>query len=285
MFRRLLFTFLLAAGLGVARAQVLYDPAAGTLPSAQGWSFLALPGPATPVLVAGTTRLDTTATNPVHAGFSRVAPLALERAGGFTLRFTLQVEAEVHANTNRAGVSVIMLAADKRGLELAFWTNRVWAQADLPLFTQAEGAAFDTTAAVEYDLRFAGDGYTLNAGGVTVLTGPLRDYTAFTGFPDVYETPNFLFLGDDTGSARGSLRLGRVELVTAVVPPPISIRSRPEGGVELSWPATAGVVLEVTSVLAENVTWTSPGLPEETVDGVTRVQVPAGEAQRWFRLR
>ena len=284
MFRRLLLTFLLAASPAWAHAQVLYDPAVGTLPSAQGWSFLALPGPATPLLVDGTTRLGTTIANAVHAGYSRLAPAPLDRTKGFTLRFTLQVEAEAHANTNRAGVSLILLAADKRGLELAFWTNRIWVQADLPLFTQAEGAAFDTTAAVAYELQFAGDAYSFRAGGVTVLTGPLRDYSAFSGFPDVYETPNFLFLGDDTGSASGILRLGRVELVTAVVPPALAIRPLPVG-FELSWPTTTGVVLEVAANLAENAAWIAPSLPELTLDGVTRVQVPTDEAQRWFRLR
>jgi hypothetical protein len=35
---------LVASGAWAARAQVLYNPALGTLPNAQGWSYAALPG-------------------------------------------------------------------------------------------------------------------------------------------------------------------------------------------------------------------------------------------------
>jgi hypothetical protein len=55
--------------------------------------------------------------------------------------------------------------------------------------------------------------YVLRANGTTILTGPIRDYTAFAGFPDVYETPNFLFLGDDTSSASAVAGIRQVILV------------------------------------------------------------------------
>ena len=62
-----------------------------------------------------------------------------------------------------------------------------------------------------------GDTYTLTANAEPLLTGPLRDYSAFAGFPDPYETPNFLFLGDNTTSAQARVRL-RFVSVTGTEP-------------------------------------------------------------------
>ncbi|MEP7134154.1 MAG: hypothetical protein ABI904_04395 [Chloroflexota bacterium] len=62
-----------------------------------------------------------------------------------------------------------------------------------------------------------GDTYTLTANAIPLLTGPLRDYSAFTGFPDPYEAPNFLFLGDNTTSAQARVRL-RFVSVTGTEP-------------------------------------------------------------------
>ncbi len=94
----------------------------------------------------------------------------------------------------------------------------MWAQNDNPLFTHGESATFDTTAAgagaagtVRYRLSVLGDRYWLfNVGAGDVATPlldnqPLRDYSAFVGPIDPYETPVFLFLGDDTTSARASV--------------------------------------------------------------------------------
>jgi hypothetical protein len=61
-------------------------------------------------------------------------------------------------------------------------------------------------------LTVIGDAYTLTANMESILTGPLRDYGSFSGFPDPYETPNFLFLGDDTTSAQARIRLSFVSI-------------------------------------------------------------------------
>lgn len=149
----------------------------------------------------------------IQGGYTMLSPRPLRRQRGYALSFTLQVVTEKHAVPNRSGVSLIVLGADGIGLELAFWQNQVWAQSDKPLFEHAEGAAFNTQAAlVHYVLSVKGDRYRLSANGISVLTGPLRDYRAFKGFFSPYQTPNFLFLGDDTHSARGELRVGKVIL-------------------------------------------------------------------------
>jgi hypothetical protein len=201
-----------------ATAQTLYNGSLDTLPGAQGWTTLILGGSET--VGGGATTLDTTALgNTGRGGYART-DLLLDHTAGYTLQFDLQVLSEAHANDNRAGFSIIVLSSDNKGIELGFWQNEVWAQSDSPvLFQHAEGAAFDTTAALtRYDLRLLSSGYilSLNGSSTPLLTGSLRDYSAF-GAP--YDTPNFLFLGDDTTSARGSVRLARVSLSAAAPEP------------------------------------------------------------------
>jgi hypothetical protein len=205
----------------------LYDGALGGTPDNQGFTYL-VSGTASNTANGGVTTLDTTSSNnnANQAGyFNTVPPLSvppsfpiLNRATGYTIRFTAQVITETHANNNRAGFSLIALSNDKQGIELGFWTNRIWAQnggVAPDLFTQGEGANVDTTAGLmTYELRVLGDAYSLVVGSTEILTGSLRDYTAFSGFPDVYETPNFMFFGDDTGSARGIVKLSNISVIT-----------------------------------------------------------------------
>jgi Ca2+-binding RTX toxin-like protein len=181
--------------------------------------------------------------NPLNSSF----PI-LDRNSGYVVSFTAQVISQTlaaSANKNndgkddRAGFSVIALSSDKKGIELGFWTNRIWAQEDgttqsnpslepdtsgnvyRTLFTQAEGFDFNTTSSVNYDLAILGDNYTLLANGNSILSGRLRDYTAFIpptqlGFqmPDPYEKANFLFFGDNTPSAGANINLSRVVVST-----------------------------------------------------------------------
>ena len=103
-----------------------------------------------------------------------------------------------------------MLSADLKGVEIAFWEGEIWAQSDVPLFTHAEGAAFDTTSVfVSYHLSVRDDRYNLAADGRTILEGSLRDYSAHS--VGVYSTPNFIFLGDDTSSASASIALKSIQ--------------------------------------------------------------------------
>lgn len=198
-------------------AQVLYDAALGTLPAAQSWSYVAIPGTAVQSLTGGAVRLDTSVLTGEQAGYLRAAPVSLDRTRGFTLAFSTQLHAETHNTTNRAGFSVIVLGQDKKGIELGFWTNRVFAQSDSPLFIHAEEASFNTAAGlVDYALTIGPTNYTLRAQGTNILTGRVRDYTAFVGTFDPYETPNFLFFGDDTTSASAAVSLRKIMLI----PPP-----------------------------------------------------------------
>ncbi len=131
---------------------------------------------------------------------------------GFRLGFELQIITESHDNSNRAGFSVILLGEDLKGVEIGFWGDRIWAQSDT--FTHAESAGFDTiTNEVSYELTIQGMDYYLTGNGSSILSGTTHYYGDYlTGFPDPYEVPSFLFLGDDTDSAFASFTLGTVTL-------------------------------------------------------------------------
>ena len=131
---------LVSSGCLPVLGQVLYDGSLGTAPAQQGWATVSLPlSLATPVADSAV-RLDTLALSGELSGFSRTAPSPLDRTNGFCAVFTLRLHEESHNTPDRAGLSVIVLGHDKRGLELAFWADRVWAQSDAPLFKHAEEA-------------------------------------------------------------------------------------------------------------------------------------------------
>ena len=72
--------------------------------------------------------------------------------------------------------------------------------------------------------------FTLWAGSTLLMSGPLENYTA-QGAP--YSGANFLFIGDDTSSARASVQLGAVAL--AAVPEPGAALMMLAGGLLVAW--------------------------------------------------
>lgn len=202
-----------------ARAVVLYDGAAGTAPESQGWlAYQQLGGSPSHVTANGKTTLDTTSAMGIQAGYSNynlVVPVnpnfpSLSRTDGFVVSLDMKLLSETHSSTDRSGVSLIVLANDLQGIELAFWNNEVWAQSGSD-FHHAEGATFNTTAATtRYDVAIHGTGYQVLADGNPILSGNVRNYSAF-GLP--YTLPNFVFLGDDTTSAQGSFEFSRLSAV------------------------------------------------------------------------
>ena len=204
-------------------ATSLYTPALGTAPDGQTWlSFTNLVGAIQTVDASGTT-LDTTANQSIYAGYSNfgaggvVNPSfpTLDNTLGYEIAFDMQLLAESRTNQRRAGFSIVAVSQDtSKAIEIGFQstsatTGNIFAQGG-PTFMAAENVAFNTNEATQYTLAVAGDNYTLLADGVQILTGALRDYTAFMGAIDPYETPNFVFLGDDTTSAQGSFVLSQV---------------------------------------------------------------------------
>jgi hypothetical protein len=206
----------------------LYEVKKGGLPEDQDWWYLTDPmaGKATQMVVNAGVRLDTTRERKDKAGFFTEDPISGEmyrhpampmvnRDQGFTVRFDLHLLKEKHVRDDRAGFSIILLGQDLTGIELGFWEGRIWAQADngKPIFqdSRAESCRYDTTAdRVRYEVTLFRDDYLVRVGNQTLLKGPLRNYAHYGGFP--YDTPNFLFLGDNTTSASAAFELGGVEL-------------------------------------------------------------------------
>ena len=197
---------------------VLYDASSGDVPDSSVIGFTAFPPDgATLRYDNGSSVLDSTISGAAtYAGWVASAATTdgfpiFDSTVGFSVNFTLQVESETHESSHRSGFSIIILDSNAKGIEMSFWQNEIWVQNDDNtggLFTHGEGVAFDTTAAlIDYQIMMLGDTYTLTANSQPILTGLLRDYSAFDRFPDPYETPSFLFLGDDTTSAQTRVRL------------------------------------------------------------------------------
>jgi len=236
--------FLVVAALvlicnSTSSGDVLYDGSLNSPPNLQGWYFVTNPlsgAQAVQSAGGGATNLDSTPKISEAAGYFSDIPIfpshpdvgVLDSSAGFALVFDVQVVSEDHSgSSDRAGFSVIVMDNAAKGVELGFWTDEIWAQTDVPLFEHSgsEQAAFDTTAAItRYKLIFGPGGYTLLADGTPLFGGALKDYSAFdaSSLPmDPYETPNFIFLGDDTRSASAEVDISRVELIpepsTAIV--------------------------------------------------------------------
>jgi hypothetical protein len=207
-----ILTFLSLAAVS-AKAATIYDGSLGTGPSAQGLTYQSLFGTAVETVGASSVTLDTTSSSSISAGYHGTAGSpssipVLDRTTGFTVSFTVRMLSESHANTDRAGFSVIALASDKQGIELDFWTNEIWEQTASPAFTHGAGMAFDTTAGLlQYDLNITGGTYTLKNGATTLLTGSVKDYSALN---PVYDQASFLFFGDNTTSAQSQFEMSHI---------------------------------------------------------------------------
>ena len=221
---------------------VLFDGLLGTAPASQGWTFIADPilgHSVTQSVGPQFTALDTRdpitdrggyfVRNPLFPTIAHPLMPTIDRAVGFVVEFELRVEDERHTTgpagddngdglDDRSGYAVIVISSDTLGIELSFWDDRIWAQADdsagaAQLFTQAEGSAFDTSSGiVRYQLQMFGSSYRLvrDDGIAKILTGAVRDYGSFMGSVDPYEIANFLFFGDNTTRGESLSQLASV---------------------------------------------------------------------------
>jgi hypothetical protein len=221
----------------------LYDGTKAGLPSTQGWlNYQSGLHTATESLTGGSigpVNLSTGATvgNLEAAGFSNYVSTTTSRSlynasfptlspsTGFDLLFNLKVDSESHTgNYNRAGFSVTLIGSDLKGIELGFWQGQIWAQD--PLFVhdvESESTVDPESGFHQYDLHIQGSTYSLSADGSQILTGPTRDYTGYPLTPPAsfaYDTPNFIFMGDNTTDAQ---TVTEVQSVSVVVPEPASM--------------------------------------------------------------
>jgi hypothetical protein len=301
----------------IGQTTQLYDASLNTKPDAQGWIGV-VPTGATASASNGSTQLDTLFNSALYAGYSTVSGQPLDAAQGFVINFSAEIldeATETTANKNgdgksdRAGFSIIVVSSDKtKAIELGF--NKVgsqlsiFAQEDgtsqadptqapnnssgspLTLFTQAESALFTPSTGLNtYDLAVSGTTYTIYANGTAILSGRLRDYTAFTPtapIPDPYETPNLIFFGDDTTSAKANINLGSVNVTTHSSLPAQTVNE--DEAVAISnlyvsdWDGSDSLTVTV-SVTQGNLTLASSGGAVVTNSGSSTVTLTGSQAQ------
>jgi hypothetical protein len=269
-----------------AAVTVLYDgDVAGETLADQGFYFITQPSPpaeATAFYADGGTTLETQGNIEDYAGYTirETAAVPLDRALGFTLHFTAQVLSEDHTSDDRAGLSVLLLAADSVGIELGFWEGEVWAQNDGPqIFTHGEGAAINFAAPVVFALRVQGERYSLSADGEPLLEGPLRDYRGHPSYPPqqypAYYLPNYLFLGDNTSRASVAARLLAVALEHGAAPASTSTATRTSTP---SSTATATQTPTSTTIPGTNDPPTATATPSATATATATPTVQSGPA-------
>jgi hypothetical protein len=156
----------------------------------------------------------------------------LDRNAGYTLSFTMKLNSQTGNNVNRAGFNALILGNDQKGIEIGFRNSDIFAYNNDNSFSRGDqnsnlnGILSNLNT---YDLNVLGNNYTLKNGSNTLLAGSLRDYTdaaANTNNPliaGIYETPNFLFLGDDRTAAGTSVDIKNISLTTTSVPEPSSM--------------------------------------------------------------
>jgi hypothetical protein len=219
---------------------VLYDGALGGSPTSGASPYLNFfgGGIGVPTANSGFTRLDTSSANAIQAGytnyktdlsdfFNPAFPAVLDNNAGYTLSFTVKINAQTNASPYRAGFSAIVLGSDKHGIEIGFRDTDIFSQNDASFNSigeQKTNIGSTLNALTTYNLNVLGGSnaglYTLTSGTETLLSGSLRDYTAAaTGaLTAVYAKPNFIFLGDDTTSAGASVDIQQISLTTNAAP-------------------------------------------------------------------
>ena len=248
-YRPAIITILTIPGLtslAAATPIVLFDRSTGATISEREWMLLQ-PSAAEPLAADGAAMLQTLPSQSnqsgwfSHLGIEPIVPYVpinaawpvLDIAGGPTLTIDLTLIAEEHTGNDRAGLSIIMLASDRRGIELGLWSDRLWAQEGgiaPALFTRAETSITAPLlqappATRRLVITQTSNGYTVTLDGVAYLSGPRRDYTAFTtagtSLPfNPYRVPSFIFIGDNTSRAGATARISRIELDPTPLAPP-----------------------------------------------------------------
>jgi len=231
--------FMLFPNFSSATVLTLYDDTQTNLPNNQQWLSYFATGSVTTTATADGVNMQTD--NNAKAGFSNYPALpfgfknpafpALDSNTGFTLSFSMQLNNEQHISNYRSGFNVILLDKNSQGVELGFWQDSIWSQSDSPLFqAKDEQVSFNTSnLLISYNLTLFDNNFFLAQDDNLLLTGDLKDYSAFSGGPlgsIPYSLSSYLFLGDNSSSALADVTLGRITLSDTpqfIVPLPPSI--------------------------------------------------------------
>lgn len=186
--------------------------------------------------VAGGVKIDSNGNDAEYSGYSNYNPLTssfvnpdfptLDQKNGYSIFFNLSLDTAndfFDQNNNRAAFSITVIGAEKKGIEIGFDSDQIFAQNEN--FTQGEIQSWATNVSRDYQLTVSENSYKLLAntdeGLSTIINGSLRNYNfdPLNSSPSLnfnpYEIPNFLFFGDNTGEAHGTFTLGKIAVETA----------------------------------------------------------------------
>ncbi len=223
---------------------LLYDGLLNSTPNQQNWLAYAGVGGIQQTQKSGFTNLNTSLFGQQGSGgysnyrasvptLVNAAFPVLNRATGYQLSLRLRLNSENHNGSDRngdgiadrAGLSLTAISSDRKGIELGFWTNEIWAQQGKDssmLFTHSptERAFLSTQNWTDYTVLVLGDRYYLSANGTVVLQGALQDYSTFnstaSGLPyNPYTTANLLALTDNSNSASSNSDIARLAIAKA----------------------------------------------------------------------
>jgi hypothetical protein len=269
---------------------LLHDPDEGSLMDHPDWGGFQWLERAVIRADAQGTHLDTLTDPAEMAGWLRIAPHPISPSIPVQIVFSLAILDERHLSPDRAGFSLLVLRDDLSGIELGFWTQRIWAQSDAPLFTQAEGTPHDTLPLQSYRLVLEADHYQLHAvdPSTPLLQGPLRNYSSFEGPLNPYRTPNLIFVGDNTRSASASVIVGKMTLQRSDGKPPSSPPLldwlKTPTTLVLKWDPSQDWILESTPSLESTPTDWKPVDTDPSTPGRHVLPLKDGVHARWFRL-
>jgi hypothetical protein len=161
----------------------------------------------------------------------------LDRQAGYDLTFTAKMDSQTNNGNNgslRAGFNILVLSSDQMGIEIGFRNPNTKATPSTPDIFSQDNRSFNVIGEVNnnvggilddfttYNLQVRGDQYRLSTGSTLLLNGNLRNYSSTEGFGSaVYQTPNFLFLGDNTTSAGGTTQIRDITVTN--VPEPLTM--------------------------------------------------------------
>ena len=216
----------------------MFDASTGVLPTdpSYGWTYSSKTNGSGDGMVASPNasshKLTFTSDNLFEQGYTKLSPVVLDNAKGYSLTFDLQVTLENHMGADRnndgfgdeAGFAVTVIGADKKGIQLNFWEDRIWAQQTDCLHhlnesaygsTMGRGTGVDSLP--HYKLDVKGSTYTLYREGSQILSGALKSY----GTCSNAGTANSFFIGDNSKSAGSTVRWSSMSVQT--VPEPASV--------------------------------------------------------------
>ena len=192
--------------------------------------------------VTGGVKVDTNAANAIYSGYANYNPIpipsyvnplnisanTLNQTTGYTLNFRANLDSTINVSDlvikPRAVFSVIAISSDLMGIEIGFLPSSIFAQSASFLAPAQVSSTIITSVTTDYSLVIFNNTYALSSGATPIISGALQSYNfnPAVNIPPLlfnpYQTPSFIFFGDDTSEASGTFTLNSASLDTTAVP-------------------------------------------------------------------